>query len=354
MALDPEVKRQLEAQAQRSIALLQGEIDSERSRNNNPTSIAYREKMQGEVQSKLADLLAMADKNNLKPGEVGSFKGAIEVMRDAQWNPTGQQALDEFMASRAQNAESVSQLDDFRAKYETQMFGKVGGTLEEALSSQSGELGQLSNVLRQQQSSVFNQELKPLIDQGLASQGLFDSGARVEQQAKALGGLERGRQETLLSAALGGRDSLRGLERSDILGSQANQQSALSNLFDVQRTGITMAYQRQLEQERAALAMQLQSKRGGPDLLSQISQGMNIAVGAAQLYSGNPMGAMSMAQGANGLSQQSGGSGQMQSFFNPMQGMQQQPQFYQGSMRNGYNQNQYLSRNTYGSSLPYR
>ena len=286
MALDPEVKRRIEKQAEESIKAMEGAI----GQTTHPVSISVRRDFIEKIKAKRDEMLAMADQKNVPPEQSAVFAEALKV--DAAgpgWSPTGQQAFDEYMTLEAQRGKQNQQLTDFRNKSETQMFGRVGGTLQDALSAPGSELGQLSEILKQQQSGVFNQEMKPLIDQGLASQGLFDSGARVEQQAKALGGLERNRQQTLLQAALGGREQLRGLERQDILGDVGNQQAALQNVFDLQRTGITMEFQRQLERERAALAQSLSQRKGSNGLGGILGA---VGGGLAGFAIGGPPGAM--------------------------------------------------------------
>lgn len=314
MALDAEVKRQLEAQAQASQKALQDALDSGQIRH--PVSIQVRQDMIKQIDTKLADLLKLADSHNLSATQAGIFKSALEVdVAGPGFNPVGQQAVDEFLANSAETAKQKAELDDFRTKAETQMFGSSGGTLQDALSNPQGELGQLSEILRNQQSQVFNQELKPLIDQGLASQGLFDSGARVEGQAKALGGLERARQDSLLQAALGGRDSIRGLEQSSIYGQQANRQAALQNSFDLQRTGISMAFQRQLEQERAGLAQQLSQRKGASGLnwgstLGAVGGGLlGMPFGPAGMMIGSTLGGALGGQAGGGDPNQSGAQG---------------------------------------------
>ena len=309
MALDPEVKRQIEAQAAASTKALQDALDSGQIRH--PVSIQVRQDMIEQIKTKTADLLKMADTYNLPATQAGIFKSALEVdVAGPSFNPVGQQAVDEFLANNAETTKQKAELDEFRTKAETQMFGSAGGTLQDALSNPGGELGQLSDILRKQQTDVFQQELKPLIDQNLASMGLFDSGARVEQQAKALGGLERGRQDSLLQAALGGRETIRGMEQSGIYGQQANRQASLQNAFDLQRTGISMAFQRQLEQERAGLAQQLSQRKGASGLGGLGGMLGGIGGGLAGFAVGGPMGAMIGSQLGGGLGGYFGDGGQ--------------------------------------------
>lgn len=209
------------------------------------------------------------------------------------------QGLREYAVAGDKRKEARTQLQDFRNRAETQIFGAPGADLASALANPQGELGALSQFLASQQSDVFRQNLAPLIQQKLGGQGLIDSGANVELQSKALGDLERSRQSQLMNAALGAKDQIRGLERSDILGDIGSQQQALSNLSDIQRTGITMSFQRELESRRESLARELASiSSSGPSLMNQILGGVGMAGGAGMMAMGNPMGLMPALAGA--------------------------------------------------------
>jgi len=212
--------------------------------------------------------------------------------------PTAIQGLNELVAAQKQLSVQNQQLQQFRTQAETQIFGGPGATLEQALTG-TGELGQLSRALQQQQSEVFQRELRPLVEQQLAPAGLLDSGANIELQAKALGGLERSRQQQLLEAALGARQGIRGLERTDILGSIGAQQQALTNLADIQRAGVTMQFQAALERERANLLRELSSRPGGGGL----ARGLFGALGGAMAggAAGGPYGALAGALGGGFL-----------------------------------------------------
>ena len=178
-------------------------------------------------------------------------------------SPVAAQALQERFSAEQQRVKEQTQLGEFRTGVETQLFGAPGATLEQALASPTSELGQLQSTLREQERGVFREELKPLIEQGLGARGLLDSGANVELQSKALGQLERGRQGMLSQAFFGGKEQLRGLQQSDIMGDIGARRQALSESFGLQRAGMSMSYQRELEQQRMMLARELAQLSGG-------------------------------------------------------------------------------------------
>jgi hypothetical protein len=205
------------------------------------------------------------------------------------------QGLNELIASNRQRETANQQLLDFRNKAETQLFGGTGRTLQQALADPNSELGGLGEFLKGQQSDVFQSNLRPMIEMQLGSRGLMDSGANVELQSKALGDLERNRQSTLMNAGLAGKEGIRSLERSDILGDIGSQQQALSNLFDLQRTGITMEFESNLAKRREDLARELSSiSNSGPSELQQILGGVGMAgsIAAAPFTGGMSLAAL--------------------------------------------------------------
>jgi hypothetical protein len=207
----------------------------------------------------------------------------------------GMQGISELVASKAQLDKQNQQLSDFRNKAETQLFGGTGRTIQQALADPNSELGGLGEFLKGQQSDVFQSNLRPMIEMQLGSRGLMDSGANVELQSKALGDLERSRQSTLMNAGLMGKEGIRSLERSDILGDIGSQQAALSNLFDLQRTGITMEFERDLSKRREDLARELSSiSNSGPSELQQILGGVGMAgsIAAAPFTGGMSLAAL--------------------------------------------------------------
>ena len=189
----------------------------------------------------------------------------------------------EFLAQAQIRKRTQQRLGEFRTKAETQFLGAPGATLEQALASPTGELGQLSEALKKQQSGVFREELSPMIQMQLGARGLQDSGANVELQSKALGGLERSRQGALTGAFFGGKQQLRGLERTDILGDIGSQQQALAQAFGLQRAGITMQFQRELEAQRARVARELAELSGGRDIFKDIYGGIQAGTSIAAL-----------------------------------------------------------------------
>lgn len=214
-------------------------------------------------------------------------------------DPTSVQGLNELVSSKKLITENDAKLKAFRDAFETRMFGGTGQSLEQAISNPAGDIGQLGAFLRSQQDDVFQKNLSPEISMALGARGLEDSGATLELKTKALGDLERSRQGALMDATMGARNQASGLERTDILGNIGAQQQALANLSDIQRTGITMQFQRELEAQRAQLARELSSYGG-----ASAGGGMFGSLGGAALGAGvgallaAPTGGMSMGAGA--------------------------------------------------------
>lgn len=226
------------------------------------------------------------------------------VLNNQNKNGSSLQGIKELTAANVQNQKNQQELLDFRNKAATEQFGSPTATLSEALANPKSQLGDLGQFLSQQQSDVFKQNLSPLIQQKLGGQGLIDSGANVELQSKALGDLERNRQNTLMTAGMQAKDNILGLQRSDILGDIGTQNQNLSNLSDIQRAGLTMAFQTQLEQKRADLAYQLsQISGGGSNTLMQVLGGVGMAasIGGAPFTGGASLAGLGPSMGMLGM-----------------------------------------------------
>jgi len=282
MALAQEIEKAVLEQARISADQLESAA-SQIARNFGPAvSVnarrAWIDKLYNEV---VPNVLQQAEEAGLGLEAIPALRAAVTVDPAGPGiNPLNQQAFQELLASARQRKSQEQQLADFRGRFEERLFGRRGATLEEAIAGGTGDIAGLDRILRQQQSDIFRKELAPTLRMALGARGLEDSGARVELESKALGGLERSRQERLLEAALGARTQALGLERSDVLGSVASQQQALSNLFDLQRTGLTMEFQRSLEKQRADLARELSQYGGGGRLGSMAGSLGGAAIGA--------------------------------------------------------------------------
>lgn len=208
-------------------------------------------------------------------------------------DPLAQQALEESLARQSQLTQQNKQLEDFRTQLSTQYFGTPNATLEQALASQTGDIGQLNTFLGKQASDVFNRELKPQILNALGARGLLDSGATSELLSRELGKLERSRQASSMEAALGARGMVQGLQREDIMGDVGARQQGLNEAFGLQRQSITMNFQRELEQERNNLMRELSARRGGGGGQGgALGMGLGTVLGGALGAFGGPAGAM--------------------------------------------------------------
>lgn len=292
MALDPE----LLAQINKYIADQRAALEPRAAGNIPEGNAEHKNRAHGEAWRALDQLNKNAARLlpelenygiDLNPSHRRLIEGALggDAMSD--------QALVEMFQANKQRLAQNTQLEDYRTKAATEMLGAPGNTVDQAMANSNSWLAQLNNFLGTQQSDVFQKEMDPLIRENLISQGIGDSGARVELNAKALAGLERSRQEQIFGAAMGAKQDILNLERTDLLGDVGAQQAALANTWDLQRTGITMAFQRQLEAERAQLARELAGRKGGGGQGGMIGMGAGAAIGGGLgMMVGGPMGAM--------------------------------------------------------------
>lgn len=239
-----------------------------------------------------------------------------------QGRPYAENALREFIGAEKQRADQGSKLNQFADSAETELFGGLNRTLSQALSDPNSRLGDLGNFLASQQDSTFQRNLRPLIEQRLAAQGILDSGANVELQAKALGDLEQNRQANLQNAGNTYKDSIIGLRQSNLMGDLASQQQQMGNMFDLQRQASTMQYQSALQEKQNQLARELASiSQTGPGLAQQIMGfGGAAAAGIAAPFTGGMSlaampGFLGMAMGPGGAQGGAGMSALGQSFF---------------------------------------
>ena len=258
MALDPAFQKQIEDYAKSYSEQL--ERDEATYAKQGLTQLSWQMGDRSRDTLKIVpELLSRLDKAGIGPENFQLAKDYITYLGSG----TSGQALNELEVAGAQRTKQNQQLLDFRNRAETQLLGAPGATMEQALLNPASELGSLGGFLKKQQSDIFQQELSPLIKQNMASMGLLDSGANIEQQAKALGGLERARQGSLFQAALGAKEGIRNLEQRNILGDIGSQQQAMTGMFDLQRSNITMEFQRSLARERDNLTRELNQYRGG-------------------------------------------------------------------------------------------
>lgn len=293
MALDPAFEAKVRQLIEQQISNLRS---SEKSYSTQPQNYSLY-KQAGEAIDAVTrgtdDFLKQLDAGGIGEDKLSLIKKAISG--NFNQNDIGMQGISELVGSKAQLDKQNQQLGDFRNKAETQLFGGAGRTLQDALADPNSELGGLGEFLKGQQSDIFRSELRPMIESQLGAKGLLDSGANIELQAKALGGLERDRQSRLMDAGLRAKEGIRGLERSDILGDIGSQQSALSNMFDLQRQGLTMAWEENLMNKRDQLARELASiSNTGPSELQQIIGGVGAgaAAGLAPFTGGASLAAM--------------------------------------------------------------
>jgi hypothetical protein len=304
MAIDPELEARLRELAEKRFQDLSAQGDAlMRSGGNKGTANGYYAAANSVRGARLDEALDYANRG-LGMDSLSALRGVLTGENET----TSRQALEEMLPPTIQRDRQNTQLQDFRNRAETQIFGAPGASIQDALGNQSSELGGLGEFLKTQQSQVFQENLRPLINMKLNAQGLGNSGANVELQSKALGDLERSRQSQLMTAGLGYKDNIRGLERSDILGNIGSQQAALNNMSGLQRMGITMQFENDMMNRREALARELASvSNTGPSTLQQVL-GYGMAAGGVI---GAPFtGGASLAMVPGGLSMATMGGGQ--------------------------------------------
>ena len=203
--------------------------------------------------------------------------------------------LDREQRARAEalRQAQAGELSAFRTGLEQQFFG--GLTLEQALAQAvpggtgGGDIGALGRVLGETAQKTFTRETRPLIESQLGARGLLDSGANVELQSKAMEESKQALRNQLLQAGLGAKGQISGLQRADILGDIEARRLALGESFGLQRQGVTMSFQMQLQQMQNQLARDL-AKMSQPSGFEQFMQYGTAGLGVAGGLGWQPFG----------------------------------------------------------------
>lgn len=292
MALDPALQQQITKYAQ-DLATRRQSLA--RSTNDGRAANLWNESASYINTQGLPDILKYADQLGLQATDMPLIQKYLDK------DPTAQENILEQAKNAGLRQQQDQQLQQYSGQVQNQLFGGQlstaagdgGMTLAQALQSNTGALGNLNSFLGQQTADTFNNQLKPLIQSQLGAQGLGDSGgAQVELQSKALAQLEQQRQQSMMQAALGALGQVQGLNYSNLQQGIGQTQQNAQQSFDLNRMGITMQFQRELEAERAQLAQQLSSYKGsagGAGIGSMVGGGIGAVAGG--IY-GGPAGAV--------------------------------------------------------------